>query len=114
MNNNHDDNNHALHGQSSEEEWSAIKDVKLVDSADARELHAEIGELDAAWTAASAAELAREDARAEAIARSAVHDESGRDQIVIRPTETACLECGAVYESPGKVEAVGMACRRCG
>ena len=76
-------------------------------------LRAEISALDAAWLAEHVDECRVEDRRTDMIARSTVHDESGRDPAPPPPSETECLECGAVYDSPGNVEPGGMSCRRC-
>lgn len=93
--------------------WALLDELIPADDPELLALRAELDELDAAWRSEYAGEIVRENHRTAMIARATVHDEFGCEQ-ALPHTETECLECGAVYSSPGMVEAGGMSCRRCG
>jgi hypothetical protein len=71
-------------------------------------------EMDAVWQDRQAAWIAREKRHDEAVARAVALDALPQSVIHAIAGPTECLECGAVFEEPGHVEAGGMTCDRCG
>lgn len=70
-------------------------------------------EMDAAWRAKESGWIRAEEAYAHAVAEAAALDglPVGLLNQINGPTE--CLECGAVFSEPGRVQSHGMGCDRC-